>query len=169
MNRKMIVIIVCALGLCGVLGWLKASDLSMVDSEPADSWSNLVRTNVTHTDYSSIARKIRISGILPTGDEKDIEQRRVGTGLGEVVDNDVPDFPQIVAIAIIDGVPQVTLFNDDKTVLSTRSGDKLESGWEILKVDLKNVVASFDGEQHEFSVLSYDPFERGDELVENKN
>lgn len=169
MNTKIIVIIFAALGFSAFLGWHKASDSSMESSETADSWNNLVQTNITHPDYGSIARQIRISGILPIGANTSDVQTKSGQSVEVIDDGEAPNFPQIVATAIIDGVPQVTLYSDDKSVLSSRSGDVLENGWEIVKVELSNIVAAFDGQQHNFPVLSYDPFAGGEELVENKN
>lgn len=168
MNRKTVVIFIGLLGLSGLSGWLKASGSTLARPAATDNWDEDGGKGVFQPDYASIGRQIRISGTLPISQKRALGRSNTLTSAESYENEEIPEFPEIVAIGIIDGVPKVTLYSDDQSILSFRNGDVIENGWQIVEVGLSNVVAKFDGEQHSFPVLSYDPFDRGDEFDENE-
>lgn len=171
MKSKAVTIILALLCLSAFLGWFKASDSGAEQASRSDNWDSLVKDSIMHPDYAEVSSHIRRSGILPVSKKDKKNQSELG-GISQINvtgDVQVPGFPDIIATAIIDGKPQVTLNLEDKTVLSIRSGDILYNGWEIVDIELVTVIAAFDGEEYEFPVLPYDRHEGRDKLDENKN
>ncbi len=169
MRIRTVIIIIGALILSGFVGWQVAGDTALDRQSRSDDWQSLIMHTTTHPDYRAISKQIIASGILPF--------EKTSTGQGNFRDTEfqlenskrVPQFPSILATAIVDGVPQVTLSMEGQSIFTSRSGDILDNGWKIVEVDLTLVVASFDDESHEFPVLSYDRLGGNGQLIENGN
>jgi len=170
MRMRTVTIILGLFALSGFIGWQMAGDASLDSQSRSDDWDSLVQQATSHPNYRVISDQIKASGLLPPDKDKE-GQTYASNGQFQLGSSKrVPKFPPILATAIVDGVPQVTLSMEDESISTRRRGDVLESGWEIMEVDLTLVVASFDDESHEFPVLSYDRLSgKDDQLIENGN
>ena len=154
MQARLLILGVSLAVISLLAGWWRA-DLSASEVPfNNDKWDALAGT-IDPTHYSKIAENLQGSDIFPISraEATRLEQQ---AGVETKVIEGVPPFPSIVGASVLNGVPHIHLLLTDKSLLKAKSGDELESGWELISVDLKRVNAVYDEEEHEFSVTNYD-------------
>ena len=143
-------------------GWWRADLAASQVPSIHDEWAGMSGSDISPQQYSVIALRMKASTIFPVSREeaKRLEQE---AGSATTVIEGVPAFPPIVGASVLNGVPHIHLLLEDSTFVKATSGDKLESGWQIISVDLKRVNAVYGDEEHEFLVTNYDVKPAGDE------
>lgn len=144
------VIVVSALGLGWVSGEIPDSQISQLN---ADRWDVRIAT-LSQTEKSFMGsaefETFLTSGFIP------IPVNSVESGRKEEIDRlEVSQaFPQIAGAAIVNGQGQVHIITDGQ-IQAMKAGDRLSSGWNILSVNMNQVIAERAGETSSFPVVDY--------------
>ena len=67
----------------------------------------------------------------------------------------IPPFPKILGSSRLNQTRYLHVHLPDLKETKLRQGDVLESGWEIKKVDGRQVIAVFDGEEVSLPIIPY--------------
>lgn len=156
MKLKHIFITLLLSALCLVTGWWRAEFARAEMTPEIDQWRLLSNAEIDTKRYAEVVKTMHGTDIFPLSREETLrlEELKLSGALEEQAGR--PVFPTIVGASVLNGVPHVHLRIEDNTFTKAKTGDVLESGWELLSVDLNQINAGFDGETYEFWVTNYD-------------
>jgi len=137
-------------------GWWFAGLSASQKPDTRDQWGDLKGAEFVSEYYAKTAQMLHASDIFPISRaEADRRDAIEAQGAADVV-KDVPKFPTIIGASILNNVPHIHLQLQDKSLLKAKSGDTLESGWQLISVDLQRVSAVYGEETQDFWVTDYD-------------
>jgi len=151
--------LICVLSLAGVslfAGWWQAGFSVSQRSSDNDQWGEIAGVNMNAEDYAKLATMMRQSAMFPISRAEAKRLEELDADSEDNMIEGVPQFPDIIAASVLDGVPHIHLLLSDKTLVKAKSGDELESGWTLKSVDLRQVSAVYGDTEREFWVSNSD-------------
>ena len=155
MKRIFTIICFILLTLSAIVGWFNGGVNTINLGKNTDSWTRLKQIQPPSINVMQINRNLKAMDVFPlTGEESDSVISPGGQAITE--NSNRPPFPKIINVSYLDNKAQLVLLMEDNSLIATYAEDTLPSGWKVKKVDLKHVIAVFNGEEQEFPVTEYD-------------
>lgn len=158
MGRRFLYIVSVGLVLSALLGWLRGRLPDVGDETIVDGWSYGETLPATTGVYDALNSRLKATGMFPKSLVR-LKAIQAKNGQESVDEKKIPPFPVIVAVGIVDKIAQVHLRLEDGRIMPAKSGDVLESGWELKLVDLNKVIAVYYDEEFEFQITNYEEHE----------
>lgn len=158
--RKFIAPAILLLILSGALGWMRAGTSAGQRPPETDRWDVMSYERLPEASYKNMTAGLKRSAFLPLSRkeqrelDKNAAQSTTSTSAA-ATSKSIPPFPKIQGSSIADNKRIIHISGPDGTAAIFRQGDVLESGWEILKISRREVIAVFDGEELKIPIIPY--------------
>lgn len=156
MRYKLVTGLVCLLSI--VTGALYANLETEGTPLYTDDWSYdapLPRETLT-AQYQQMLEGIEKSNMFPKP-EGFVEPPKANSDNNDPANNPddplyIPDFPEILSVAIVDGAGRLSLRGEENTAIYASEGDVLNSGWQVKAIDLTRVTVVFGAIERELTI-----------------
>ena len=153
--RRSVLIGLCLAACSGLVGWLHAASAVQQGQVQNDIWSEAASLSVDASALKAKVASVKATELLKLS-RKAEEKLAEANGEGsEAADNNRPKFPLMAAASQRNGKSYVNVIFPDGSIGEIQAGDTLSSGWVIKSVDLRQVIAVFEGEEERFIIRPY--------------
>lgn len=153
MRRKFLYIAICGILISAALGWWRAAIATQPGKIRQDNWQTVQTTPPDPTAIAKAASQIRATKLFLM--TRATERAAAETAPEISSAQKIPAFPSIAAISKVNNIAYAHVITPDGSFVKVKKDDRLENGWVIKTVDLRQVIAVFDGEETRFPVAAY--------------